>query len=54
MSSDHAPEPRNFSPKQDVKLDPPKSDPITVEELSKADGEDDLPDHAQALPWPTC
>ena len=41
MSSDHAPEPRNFAPKQPVQLDPPKSDPISLDYLSKCDGKDD-------------
>ncbi|MCJ1407027.1 hypothetical protein MMC19_001097 [Ptychographa xylographoides] len=39
-SSNHVEEPKNFAPKIPVKLDPPKSDPITVEELSKCDGTD--------------
>ncbi|KAI9677015.1 MAG: hypothetical protein M1817_006854 [Caeruleum heppii] len=38
MSSDHAPEPKNFAPKEPVNLDPPKDDPITVDELAKCDG----------------
>ena len=37
-STDHAPEPKNFEPKEPVKLDPPKDDPITVEKLSEYDG----------------
>ncbi|KAI4150029.1 MAG: hypothetical protein LQ340_004306 [Diploschistes diacapsis] len=36
----HEPEPKNFEPKEPVKLDPPKDDPITVEELSKCNGQD--------------
>lgn len=28
-----------FAPKTEVKLDPPKDDPITVEELAQCDGE---------------
>ena len=36
---EHEPEPKRFSPKVPVQLDPPKYDPITVEELSKCDGE---------------
>lgn len=31
-------EKKSFEPKQPVKLDPPKYDPISVEELSKCDG----------------
>ncbi|RPB27911.1 putative progesterone binding protein [Terfezia boudieri ATCC MYA-4762] len=31
-------ESKNFSPAEPVALDPPKDDPITVEELAKADG----------------
>lgn len=34
------PERKRFEPKQPVKLDPPKDDPITMEELSKCDGMD--------------
>jgi membrane-associated progesterone receptor component len=34
----HAAEPRNFAPKVAVQLNPPKDDPITVEELAKCDG----------------
>ncbi|MCJ1475688.1 hypothetical protein MMC13_004351 [Lambiella insularis] len=34
-STGHVEEPKNFAPKTPVKLDPPKSDPITVEELAK-------------------
>lgn len=33
-------EKKSFEPKQPVKLDPPKYDPISVEELSKCDGTD--------------
>lgn len=29
----------DFKPKDEVKLDPPKNDPISLEELAKADGE---------------
>lgn len=36
--SGHEPEPKRFEPKVPVQLDPPKYDPITVEELSKCDG----------------
>ena len=46
MSSGHAPEPKNFEPKQPVRLDPPKNDPISLEQLSQCDGE--LSD----IPWP--
>lgn len=35
---DHEPEPKRFEPKNPVQLDPPKDDPITIEELSKCDG----------------
>jgi predicted heme/steroid binding protein len=35
---DHEPEPKRFEPKNPVVLDPPKNDPITLEELSKCDG----------------
>jgi hypothetical protein len=35
---DHEAEPKRFEPKTPVQLDPPKDDPITVEELSKCDG----------------
>lgn len=35
---DHEPEPKRFEPKVPVQLDPPKDDPISVEELSKCDG----------------
>lgn len=35
---DHEEEPKRFSPKVPVQLDPPKYDPITYEELSKCDG----------------
>ena len=38
MSSTHAAEPKNFEPKKPVQLDPPKSDPISVEDLAKCDG----------------
>ncbi|KAI9722334.1 MAG: hypothetical protein M1812_001806 [Candelaria pacifica] len=33
-----APDPKNFEPKVAVSLDPPKNDPISVEQLSKCDG----------------
>ncbi len=35
----HVEEPKNFAPKAPVQLDPPKDDPITVEELAKCNGE---------------
>lgn len=35
---DHEPEPKRFSPKVPVQLDPPKDDPISKEELAKSDG----------------
>jgi hypothetical protein len=34
----HVAEPKNFEPKTPVTLNPPKDDPITLEELSKCDG----------------
>lgn len=34
----HEEEPKRFSPKVPVQLDPPKYDPISYEELSKCDG----------------
>lgn len=34
----HEEEPKRFSPKVPVELDPPKYDPISYEELSKCDG----------------
>lgn len=37
--AEHEPEPKRFSPKIPVQLDPPKYDLITVEELSKCDGQ---------------
>lgn len=37
-SAGHVEEPKNFTPKNPVKLEPPKSDPITIEELSKCNG----------------
>jgi hypothetical protein len=37
---EHEPEAKRLEPKQPVKLDPPKDDPITPEELSKCDGRD--------------
>jgi hypothetical protein len=35
---EHVPEPKRFSPKIPVQLDPPKNDPISQEELAKCDG----------------
>ncbi|KAF2234596.1 putative progesterone binding protein [Viridothelium virens] len=35
---EHVAEPKNFEPKVPVKLDPPKSDPISLEYLAKCDG----------------
>jgi len=32
--------PKNFAPKHHVDLDPPKDEPISVEDLSKCDGSD--------------
>ena len=32
-------EPKKFEPKKPVQLDPPKDDPISLEYLSKCDGE---------------
>jgi hypothetical protein len=46
--SGHEPEPKNFEPKTPVKLDPPKDDPISVEELAKCDGKR-APRRAQVL-----
>ncbi|MCJ1395026.1 hypothetical protein MMC18_007907 [Xylographa bjoerkii] len=40
-STGHVEEPKNFAPKNPPKLDAPKSDPITVEELAKCDGADE-------------
>ncbi|RAL16530.1 putative progesterone binding protein [Aspergillus homomorphus CBS 101889] len=37
---EHEPEPKRFSPKIPVQLDPPKYDPISPEELSRCDGTD--------------
>ena len=37
-SREHEPEPKNFEPKTPVKLDAPKDDPYTPEELAKYDG----------------
>ena len=37
-SSGHVEEPKNFEPKTPVTINPPKDDPITVEELAKYDG----------------
>ncbi|PLB33330.1 cytochrome b5 [Aspergillus taichungensis] len=36
----HVEEPKRFSPKEPVQLNPPKDDPITKEELAKCDGTD--------------
>ncbi|KAL9617726.1 MAG: hypothetical protein Q9160_007500 [Pyrenula sp. 1 TL-2023] len=36
--SGHVAEPKNFEPKTPVQLNPPKHDPISVEELAKCDG----------------
>lgn len=36
--SGHVEEPRNFTPNNPPKLDPPKDDPISVAELAKHDG----------------
>jgi hypothetical protein len=36
--SGHVDEPTKFTPKDPPKLNPPKEDPITVEELAKCDG----------------
>ena len=36
--SGHVEEPKKFTPKNPPKLDPPKDDPISVEELAKCDG----------------
>ncbi|KAI9682562.1 MAG: hypothetical protein M1822_006860 [Bathelium mastoideum] len=35
---DHVAEPKNFEPKVPVQLDPPKSDPISLDQLAKCDG----------------
>ena len=38
--ADHAPvESKSFAPKDPPKLNPPKDDPITVEDLAKCDGQ---------------
>ncbi|KAJ5610192.1 cytochrome b5 [Penicillium lagena] len=37
---EHEPEPKRFSPKIPVQLDPPKDDLISQEELAKCDGTD--------------
>ena len=34
----HAPEPKNFEPKEPVKLNPPKEDPISVTQLAECNG----------------
>ncbi|CAF9910631.1 MAG: hypothetical protein HETSPECPRED_010129 [Heterodermia speciosa] len=34
----HEPEPKNFAPKDPPKLDPPRDDPISLEELARYDG----------------
>lgn len=39
--ADHGAETKRFAPKVAVQLDPPKDDPITMEELSKCDGMSD-------------
>lgn len=36
--SERVEEPKNFTPKNPPNLDPPKDDPISVEELAKCDG----------------
>ena len=36
--TEQAAEPKRFEPKEPVKLDPPKDDPITLEELAKCNG----------------
>ncbi|KAL2043279.1 hypothetical protein N7G274_003585 [Stereocaulon virgatum] len=36
--SGHVNEPKKFTPKDPPKLNPPKEDPITMEELAKCDG----------------
>jgi len=38
--AEREPEPRRFEPKTAVKLDPPKDDAISLEELAKCDGTD--------------
>jgi hypothetical protein len=35
---EHVAEPKNFEPKVPVQLDPPKTDPISLEHLAKCDG----------------
>lgn len=40
--SGHVEEPKKFTPKNPPKLDPPKDDPISVEELAKCDGKTTL------------
>ncbi|MCJ1259241.1 hypothetical protein MMC24_007077 [Lignoscripta atroalba] len=42
-SASPAAEPKGFAPKNPVKLDPPKDDPISEAELAKCDG--NSPDH---------
>jgi len=42
---EHEPEPKRFSPKVPVQLDPPKDDPISQEELAKCDG------NSTSAPW---
>jgi hypothetical protein len=39
MASEEGSGSKKFEPKTPVQLDPPKDDPITVEELAKCDGE---------------
>lgn len=36
--SHHEPEPKNFAPKDPPKLEPPRDDPISPDELAKYDG----------------
>ena len=36
--SGHVQEPKNFTPKDPPKLDPPKDEPISLGELAKCDG----------------
>lgn len=52
---EHEEEPKRFSPKVPVQLDPPKYDPISAEELSKCDGMSDV-SHGRALLsfWTEC
>lgn len=51
MSTGKVAEPKSFEPKKPVQLDPPKDDPISVEELAKCDGRGpsfECPDRAEA------